>query len=375
MKRLLKRKTVSPEMVQEELDLDQVLPDHLLIKDIDKEVFDFALIYRHCVDSNEANDQKLLKRRKRRHFFVMAFLLFTTLRFTLYIWEQMKSGSLPDYYFDMTKYFGGITIFFYFIQIIEILMTIRIYYIFGRADTQHMNWLNIIRVLKGISPVNQLSIIDEKDIKHFIKIVKIIHRLIKNTIHSVELCLISWLIFTLISFNTFENAIKYGLILCIIFGIFTEYFFHIVYNSLKFFLIIIFYSIFRMKSLNGHTLSLIKCSKISKNRILNTLSFYNNTLTTICNLNEFWKKVYSTFIYSFLPICLLDLNQMLFQEFSTVLFLSMVAIFMSLIIFTLFLNLMSAQIFKEVLKIEKILFTLLKDIQIGHKIETQSNYK
>ena len=356
-------------MEQVELNLENVLPDHLSIKDIDKDVFDFALIYKHCVDSNEANEEKLLKRRKRKHVFVLAYLIFTAFRLLLCFWKQIKCGNVPDYYFDMIKYFGGLTIFIHLIDILGVLLALRLYYIFGSVDTQDMNWLIILRVLKGISPVKQLSIIYPKDINHFIKIVKLIHSSVENIILIVPLTFLSWCIFILVTLDDWQYVIKYGLISSILFSLVIFIVVHIVYNAIKLFQIIVFYSIFRMKSLNNYTLSLIDMKKISKNKILSALFIYNNTLITISKLNKFWKKVYSTFIYSFLPICLLLLNQLLFETMDPLIFIAMSVVCLSLVIFTLCLNLMSAHIYKEVLKIEKILFTLLKTYKLDTKLK------
>ena len=371
MKRFLKKNKVFTESKVDYLNLERVLPDHLSIKDIDKDVFDFALIYKHCVDSNEANDEKLLKRRKRKHVFVMAFLLFTTFRYLLCLWTQVKSGSLPDYYFDMIKLIGGLNIFLYLVVTIGILLTVRNYYIFGRANSQHMNWLNIILVLKGISPVNQLLIFDQKYCKTFIKTVHKVHLSINFTIYFIGKSVLLWCFFILITFDNLDYVIKYGIISSILLWSFIFFASHINYNAIKFFLIIVFYSLFLMQSLNDYAKSLINSNRMTKNKILNLLSIYNNALITISNLNQFWRKVFSTFIYSYLPICLLILNQILFETINPIMLLSLFSIFLSLMTFTLSLNLMAAHVFKQVLKINKTLFTLLKT----HKLDSKSELK
>ena len=181
-----------PDISPLSLDVDKCLPAHLAIQDIDEGLHKYGLVYKHYVNSNELIDKNVLKR---RYYLLNCFTLFIMTRFSWYLMTKINSGHVPDYYFDVTKHFGGLDIYFHLLEILCGLLAIRFMYVFGRADTQHMVWLDVIRVLKGISPIKLLSINGQNYIKQFIRTVNTIHKTIDYSIYCLKYCFLLWVIF------------------------------------------------------------------------------------------------------------------------------------------------------------------------------------
>ena len=126
-----------------------------------------------------------------------------------------------------------------------------------------------------------------------------------------------------------------------------------------------------MKSKNKRTIDLIKICQAQQNRIMHILQQYHNTLTTIYTLNEFWKNVFSSITYVFVPFCLICLEQLMYEQLSPILFFGMLSTIISVASLLVTLNLITANIFEEVLAVRKVIFKLIISLKDNSSLKTK----
>ena len=354
---------ISAKITKKDLDFDKYLPDHLSIKDIDKSLYEFGLVYKHSVDFNDTHNEDVMKRRKLRHNLMMCFSLFNLMRFIFYIISSISMTTIPDYYFDLSKFAGGLFIYRQLIQLLPSLFIVKLCHTFGRADTDQMNWLSIIRVLKGISPVNQLGIHNQKYVNQFIRIVAKIHYSTNLIITFNKYTFLLWSIYIVLSNYNPEHLVKYGMISVLLLNTMVSSEFSIGFSGVKYFIIVTIYCIFLIKSINQHSTAHFTKMFTSEKMAFYALNKYHKNMNAIFTLNKFWKKIYSNLIYAFIPFNLICLQQIIFEKINQMLFIALLFTFLSTTLFLFSLNLMSAHIFKEVQRTLTILISLFNGLK------------
>ena len=250
-----------------DLDINNCLANERAIEDIDKSLFELNLIYKYCVDSNDTNDNISMKWRKTKHYCIILCTVLTLARYLFYLFWSFGFGRVPGYLFDFTRYFEGLDKYIQLLQLLVSIMAFRICYVLG-TDIKHMKWLFIIRVLKGISPVNQLLITNQKK-----KVKTLLWNHIQNSIFNCFLYICNQIfIFIVRYFSPFirlwfwkSSQIWFDFIITIFSFVYLCV--PIVQNGVKYFLIIQIYCIFLVNSHNKQTKELTRGFQLSNQMI------------------------------------------------------------------------------------------------------------
>ncbi len=362
----------SKKIRNQDLDLNKSLTDELAIKDIDKPIDEYGMIYKYDIEANEFDNSRGRMKRKLKSFLFAMFLVLSSLRYLLYIIISHKEG-VPDYCFDFVKEMGGLVVYFYFAGFDVSIFLFGFHYYFNHSNKSDMNWIQILKVLKGVSPLNELKIIGINAVKTFIINIQRLNKLFRLMILTIRLSFLAMIIVVIIFVYDFLYLIKFGLLSSIIFYIWVYYVVALCYYSVQYFYTVCYYCKIRMKSLNDNTEAILKISFISLPLIDKLLEDHNNIFKTIINYNRFWKKIFFILIYSFIPFNLTLLHQLLFEDLPKQ---SLIAIGFAFTFATLFLfscNLMTASVLSEVLRSEKLIHKILT--KMGPIVNTKRKLK
>jgi hypothetical protein len=296
-------------------DLDITKPIHpkYLIEDLDYHFAEYGLIKSN---DNENNN----KIRKIVKFNLLCiFILFNIMRTVFYLMKTKRGQKFPLYYFDMTEEFNGLSTLISIITLIFTLYVAKIVYLFKFSNkvSKSNQWLELLDVLKGISPINSLNISSDGSIRlqRFFHKTKLLHKIFKFLV-----TYIIFLFFTLSFINYLRNnGLKYFMIYGIIaITLLTTYFYCtvIIFNkSLFYFITSCFYCETRMEIFNDRIKSFIDNNGV----ILNESSFetilseHNYICNKIDNYNKFWKHYYLATTYVLIPTNLVLLQQTFFE--------------------------------------------------------------
>jgi len=363
----------SKKIRNEDLDLNKSLTDELAIKDIDKPIDEYGMIYKYDTQDNEFDNSKGRMKRKLKSFLFAMFLVFNSFRYLIYIIIISRKQRIPDYCFDFIKEMGGLVVYFYFAAFDVSTFLFGFHYYFNHSNKSDMNWIQILKVLKGVSPLNELKIIGINEVKTFIINIQRLNKLFKLMTLTMRLSFLTMIIVVIIFVYDLLYLIKFGLLSSIIFYIWMYYVVALCYYSVQYFYTVCYYCKIRMKSLNVNTEAILKMSFISIPLIDKLLEDHNNIFKTIINYNRFWKKIFFIIIYSFIPFNLTLLHQLLFEDLPKH---SLIAIGFTFTFATLFLfscNLITASVLSEILRSEKLIHKFL--IKMGPSVNTKRKLK
>jgi len=344
-----------PEKV--DLDLYKPLDNELQIDDIDKALYDFGMMYRYDIN-NIGFDKYLMKARKLISLTFFIHELLSAIRFFIYI--KLTDGKrVPDYCFDFIQEAGGFIIYFYFVALDVSLWALCFNYYLNTAKEQHLKWILILRVLKGLSPINDLKINNYILVKNFIIRINLIHKTFKYIIETIRISFLLMIIIIIVFKYNLHYFIKYGLISSIIFYFWVYFTAPMVYYVMEYIYIICNYCRTRVNSINKKTIYLTNKFFKSYQLIDKLLEEYNDMFNTINDYNRFLKKIYLIFILCLIPYDLILLHQILFEDLPIQ---TLIAITLTLV-FSLFLqsflNSISASVSNEVSKSEKLIRQLM----------------
>jgi hypothetical protein len=228
--------------------------------------------------------------------------------------KLLKNGRIPDYCFDIVQHIGGIVIYVLIAVFLLALMTAGFNYRFNTGIESHMKWLQIIKVLKGVSSVEELRIPEKnKVIKLFLYTDKL-YKVLKLSFNCVMTIIFLMLTAIIVFKYDFFRAISIGLISLIVFWLYCYYIAGIIYYSLMYFLIISYYCKLRMNSINENLKILTEKFIVPNKSIDNLLKDHNEICKTINDYNIFWKRIYELTLYGIIPINLIFLHQVFFED-------------------------------------------------------------
>jgi hypothetical protein len=78
--------------------------------------------------------------------------------------KLLKNGRIPDYFFDILQHIRGIVVYVLIASFLAGLMISGFNYQFNTRIKSHMKWLQIIKVLKGVSSVEELRISEKNKV-------------------------------------------------------------------------------------------------------------------------------------------------------------------------------------------------------------------
>jgi hypothetical protein len=271
------------------------------------------MIYKRDINNYFSENEKLKLKQKLKCFSITVFLVLHALKSAISM-KLLKNRRIPDYCFDIAQHIGGIVVYFLITSILTGLMTSGFNFQFNTGIESHMKWLQIIKVLKGVSSVEELRISDKnKVVKLFLSTDKL-YKALKLSFNF--LMTIIFLITTAIIVVKYDffRAISIGLISLIVFWLYCYYVVGLIYYSLMYFLVVCYYCKLRMNSINENLKILTEKCMIPNKSIDNLLKDHNDICNTINDYNIFWKRIYEMTLYKIIPTNLIFLHQGFFGD-------------------------------------------------------------
>jgi hypothetical protein len=321
--------------------------NHLIIEDIDKPLYKYGMTYKQDINNYFSENEMLKLKQKLKCLSITVFIVLNALKSAISM-KLLNNGRIPDYCFDIVQHIGGIVIYVLIASFLIGLMTAGFNCRFNTGIESHMKWLEIIKVLKGVSSVEELRI-SEKDkvIKLFLSTDKL-YKALKLSFNCFMTILFLMPTAIILFKYDFYRAITIGLTSLIVFWLNCYYIVGLIYYSLMYFLVISYYCKLRMNSINENLKILVEKFMIPNKSIDNLLKDHNDICNTINDYNIFWKRIYEMTLYGIIPTNLIFLHQVFFGDLLLLNRLGFIIAVTSYLSLLFVLNFMTASVHKEV---------------------------
>jgi hypothetical protein len=332
--------------------MSQNLNNFPVIEDIDFPLYKYGLIHKQNIN-NYLVTNKQKKFQATKSYASTAIMLLVIVRLLLQL-RFYKNPNNPLFYYDVLNYLGGLTQFTSAIGLFGALMTLRLIYLFNYSDESLYEWMDIIKVIKGLKNMDSIGLKNEKEYESFVQRIKFLKFLIEITLNYFAFLLFfSFIGLTFLVSKTIQSLF-FGILSAIFHSLWVNYALSVQLYSFLFYFMTCYYFEIRFKMLNNNISRNSKLSDIELTaRIIRE---HNNICNDILKYNKFWKSFYFTLTYTIIPINLMLLQQLLLDDIVFTEFL----IYSLLVIIYLFshiiLNLISASVNKNASKSHKFLF-------------------
>jgi hypothetical protein len=302
--------------------------------------------------------QKFVQKIKSNIFSVI--LLSIVIRYVILLILFKKNRSYI-YYFDIVQYFGEFPEFYYLCAMFVSTLSFIIFYIFNHSNINDYEWLQIIKVLNGSQSLDSLKIYNKNEIQEFIQKIKSFKFFVYISAYSINIFdLLTALAVSYLFFNT-SDLIRFGIFSAFIFFI-TGYCMSIVIIfCFLYYFIICFYCKTMFKSFNYSVRKYFDGKAFLKYKTIDKLIKDHNSICLDIKLyNKFWQKYYFSLTYTLIPINLLMLQLILFEEQILPLLFALISFLLGTIGSHFIINLMSASINSEASKLFEALLQMYR---------------
>jgi hypothetical protein len=332
--------------------MSQNLNNSSVIEDIDLPLYEYGLIHKQNTN-NYLITNKQKKFQATKSYASTAFMLLIIIRLLIQL-RFYKNPNYPIFNFDFLFYFGGLTQFAYAIGLFGAVMTLRLIYLFNYSDESLYEWLDIIKVLKGLKNMDSIGFKNKKEYESFVQRIKFFRFLIEITLkYSAILFFFSFIGITFLVSKTIQSLF-FGILSAIFHVLWANYTLGVQLYSFLFYFMSCYYFEIRFKILNNN---------ISRNSKLSVLKLttriireHNNICNDILKYNKFWKSFYFTLTYTIIPINLMLLQQLLLDDIVFTAFLIYSLVVIIYLFSHIILNLISASVNKNASKSHKFLY-------------------
>jgi hypothetical protein len=283
--------------------------------------------------------------------------------------KNYKNESFPLFYNNIIRYVGGITEFCYTLGLFGQIISFIIICIFNYSDSNHYKWFQIIKVFKGIQTMDSIGFYDEKAIRKLITKIKFIKffTIILADFGTIFVCLTS-LTILIIFFNSLNIIIG---TLNALWLLISTFFVLKITTSFLYYFIVCDYCRMRFKLFND---ILRNTRKISGSRKVNKLLCEHNRICgQIIGYNKFWKNFYFAINYTLIPMNLMLLQQLLFEDLMLITFIAILIISVGYSLTHFVLNHLAASINREASKshkyLQKLFIKILSSIDPKRKLK------
>jgi hypothetical protein len=349
--------------------MSEDLNNSSVIEDIDLPLYKYGLIYKQNINNYlVTNTQKKFQAFK--SYASTGFLLLIIIRLLLQL-RFYNNPNYPLFSYDLLNYFGGLTQFVYAILLFGAVMSLRLLYLFNYSDESLYKWLDIIKVLKGLENKDSIGLKNEEKYELFVQRIKVLKFLIDITLKFATFILFfSFIGLAFLVSNTIQSLF-FGVLNAIFHGLWTNYFLGVELYSFLFYFMSCYYFKIRFKIFNNNNSGNSKLSVVKlTTRIIRE---HNNICNDILKYDKFWKSFYFVLTYTIIPMNLMLLHLILFDDmvFTAILIFSMAVI---IYLFShIILNLISAFVNKNALKSHKFIFKFqtkfLSSINVRQRIK------
>jgi hypothetical protein len=340
-----------------------------VIEDIDLPLYKYGLIHKQNINNYlVTNKQKRFQTIK--SYASTAILLLVIIRILL----QLRFYKNPNYRlfsYDLFNYLGGLTQFVYATCLFGAVMSLRLLHLFNYSDESLYKWFDIIKVLKGLENNDSIGLKNKEIYESFVQRIKFSKFVIEITLKFAAF--LTFFLFIGLAFlvsNTIRSLF-FGILNAIFHVLWTNYVLGVQLYSFLFYFMSCYYFEIRFKILNDN---ISRNSKLSVVKLTaSIIGEHNNICDDILKYDKFWKSFYFILTYTIIPINLMLLQQLLFDDIilTAILIYSMVLIIY--LISHIVLNLISASVNKNALKSHKFLFKFqtkfLSSINVKQRIK------
>jgi hypothetical protein len=320
------------------------LRENLRINDIDLALFKYEIINEETIDDLLRSGSN--KRNKSyKTYSLIALILFNIIRYITYTFVSIN-GKVPKSYLDLSQYFGGITQFHRLEILFCLIITLAITILFNYSPC--MQWIEIIGILEGNRIMERMTNSDFEFWEKFINRIKFMRIIIKLAVNSTAFfCTQMSIILVIISHDLIE-IFKYGITGVSIYLSLCFPVIFILYYSFLYYYIVCYYCRIRFRIFNNFLEQKITNKMFIKYKVIDELfREHNGICNKIIFYNKFWKHYFFAFNYVLIPIYLLLLQQIIFEEINFPVFITLLFGLMGSIGANLTINSLTASINKE----------------------------
>ncbi len=290
--------------------------EDFIIKDIDSPLYKYLFFYRIEIRKSFVSDrQKSIQ--KIKSIILSIYLFICIVRYGIHSLILVNKNIIPVYYLDIVQYYGGIPEFYYFGTIFLLLFCLRIIHILNHSNSKDYEWLKIIKALNELQSFNALKIYNKNETQKYVRRIKTLKFITQYVIYSILLFEFLLSFAVLFIFFDLSDLLKYGILSSLIYFFNCYIWFPLIGFSSFYYFIVCYYCKTRFKSFNNYIQLLLneKNTAFLKYKTVDQLINYHNSICSdIKSFNNFWQKYYFSITYTLIPINLLLLQLVLFEE-------------------------------------------------------------
>jgi hypothetical protein len=295
--------------------MSESIYEDLVIKDIYSPLYKYLYSYRIDLRNSILSErQKLVQKIKSNISSIYLFIC--VIRYgILSIIFQDKGISL--YYFDLIQFYGKFPEFYYLCAISVSILSFRILHIFNHSNGHEYEWLKIIQVLNGSQSLDSLKIFNENGIRKYIRKIKSFNFFVNLFIYSTIAFHFLTAVAVLFLFFNYSDLIRFGLFSAFIYLINCYFWMTTIGFGFFYYFIVCFYCKTIFNSFNNSIKLLLdgKSEAFLKFKSIDQLIEDHNSICLEIKLyNKFWQKYYFSLTYTLIPMNLLLLQLILFEE-------------------------------------------------------------
>jgi hypothetical protein len=328
--------------------MSEIIDEDLVIKDIDLPLYKYFYFYKIDLRNSFVSDrQKLLQKIKSN--ILCIYLFICVIRYVI-ITIIFKNKRHSVYYFDIFQHFGEFPEFYFLCAVFVSLFSFRILRIFNHSNNNDYEWLKIIRVLNGSQSSDSLKIYNKNEIKEYVQKIKSFNFFLNLSVCSQFSFALLTALAILFLFYDYSDFIKFGVLSAFIYLINAYFWLTVIAFSFFYYFIICFYCKTIFKSFNNSIKQLFdgKGKAFLKYKTIDRLIKDHNSICLDIKLyNKFWQKYNFSLAYTLIPINLMGLQILLFEDQIIPVFCVTFSFFSVTIISHFMFNLMTASINSE----------------------------
>jgi hypothetical protein len=327
--------------------MSESIDEDLIIKDIDSPLYKYFYFYRIDIKNCFVSDrQKFVQKIKSNILWIYFFIC--VIRFAIL---SIISKNRSVYYLDIIQYLGEFPEFYYLCVVFASILCIRILHIFNHSNSNDYEWLNIIKVLNGSQSLDSLKIYNKNELQKYIQKIITFKFFLNFFFYSLLVFDFFSTLAVLFLFFNYSDLIKFGLLSAFINLINSYFWVSVIGFSFLYYFIVCLYCKTIFKSFNNSIKQLFDGKTFLKYKTIDQLMKDHNSICLDIKLyNKFWQKYYFSLTYTLIPINLIFLQLILFEDKILLLLLILISFFLGTICSHLMFNLMTASINSEALK-------------------------
>jgi hypothetical protein len=351
------------------------LREDLRINDIDLALFKYEIINEETID-DLLNNGGNKRNKSYKTYSLIALILFNIIRYITYTFVSIN-GKVPKSYLDLCQYAGGITQLYRLANLFCLILILAIIILFNYSHS--MQWIEIIGILEGNRVMERMRNSNFEYWDKFINRIKLMRIITKLAVYSsVFLYALMSIVLVIISHDLVQ-IFKYGIIGILLYISLGFPIIFILFYSFLYYYIVCYYCRMRFRIFNNFLEQKIKNKMFIKYKVIDELfREHNGICNKIIFYNKFWKHYFFAINYILIPIYLLVLQQIIFEETNFPVFITSFSGFIVSVGTHLTINSLAASINKESSKLYKSLHNfylkLIPSLNTKRKIKVYFRY-